>query len=408
MFYRVNMTTASVWSEKEKKYEGLGGSVLSSRILNTEITEDADLLGKHNKLVFAAGLLSGTSAPNVGRMSLGAKSPLTNHIAESNVGGLMGHKLGRLGINGIIIEGLPQHGTMYILWVSSAGISLMAMPALKGLNINSTVIKLQEVFGFQSAIGCIGMAGEHKMPVAGISFTDMQGLPTRHAGKGGLGAVMGSKGIKAIVVNDSDSRQRKFADDILFRTGAQKLTNALLSYFSMNQPFTGQGCSPECHIHCPGEGKNRTRHFFNTYLGVEDFTQIALLSRMYDDYGVDIVELSAAIGIAMKAGFGEFGDSQTVIKMIHELGEATLLGRIIGAGAEAAGKVFGEVNPLKPQGRRELSHEPAVDFIESTGLCKFATPAVMASSEALSGIVEMCNGCYGWNKTFEDYLDTVK
>lgn len=405
MLYRVNMTTESVLNEKEKAYQGFGGSMLISRILSRELADNAHPLGEYNKLVLTPGLLSGKGVPNAGRLSLGTKSPLTERIKESNVGGPMGHKLGRLGIRGIILEGAPQEDTSYILYVASTGISLVAMPELKGLNIYSTVVKLQEIYGCHTAVGCIGTAGEHKMALACIGFTDMQGLPNRQAGHGGLGAVMGSKGIKAIVVDDHGSRQNIIAKQDIFRIGTQKLKKAILSYYSMDKSFTGQGCSPGCLIPCPGKSKKQIKHFFNTYLGVKDSADSVLLNQLCNDLGVDTFELSAAIGIAIEAGFVEFGNISSVINAVGELGKATFLGRILGAGVDVTCKVFGKTNSLKLRNKPELSQDPAITIIESTGLCKFAMPAVLASEEGLAGVADMLNACDGWNRTFNDYLN---
>ena len=104
MFYRINMSTLAVTKEAGDQYQGLGGRALSSKLVEAEVDPSAHPLGEKNKLIFATSLLSGTGAPNGGRMSLGAKSPLTEGIKESNVGGAMGTKLGRMGVRGIIFE----------------------------------------------------------------------------------------------------------------------------------------------------------------------------------------------------------------------------------------------------------------------------------------------------------------
>ena len=127
MFYRINMGDLSVKEDAGAQYDGLGGRALTSRIVEMEVDPSAHPLGENNKLVFATSLLSGTGAPNGGRMSLGAKSPLTGGIKESNTGGAMGMKLGRMGIRGIIVEGLPKDEGTYVVKVSAAGVALEAM-----------------------------------------------------------------------------------------------------------------------------------------------------------------------------------------------------------------------------------------------------------------------------------------
>ena len=116
---RVNMTDLSIKTEDvPQEWVNLGGRALTSAIVAKEVDPGCHPLGKRNKLVFAPGILSGTTAPNSGRLSVGAKSPLTGGIKESNSGGSAAQKLGRLGIKALVIEGLPQEGKYYNLHIS--------------------------------------------------------------------------------------------------------------------------------------------------------------------------------------------------------------------------------------------------------------------------------------------------
>jgi aldehyde:ferredoxin oxidoreductase len=118
---RVDMTTQSITEQKVgEAYLGLGGRGLTSVIINTEIPPGCDPLGPENKLIFAPGTLSGTPLVNTSRLSIGAKSPLTGGIKESNVGGTAAAALGRLGITAVIIEGQAAEGDLYFLHVDSA------------------------------------------------------------------------------------------------------------------------------------------------------------------------------------------------------------------------------------------------------------------------------------------------
>ena len=402
MFYRINMTDLSVKQEPGDQYQGLGGRALSSRIVEMEVDPAAHPLGENNKLVFVTSLLSGTGAPNGGRMSLGAKSPLTGGIKESNVGGGMGVKLGKMGIRGIIVEGLPKAEASYVIKVSASGVVLEEMPELKGLDIYATVAKLHEKFGEKVAIGCIGTAGENKMAAACVGFTDMEGAPTRQAGRGGLGAVMGSKGIKAIVADDTGVNKITFADEAAYRAGAKKLANALMTHPVTSQALpaygtdvlvnilseagglptrnfssgrfegandiggetmsgvikerggkVGHGCSPGCLIRCSQIYKDKkgdvlTGGFeyesiwsMGANCGINDLDDIAMMNRLCDDYGLDTIDVGVALGVAMEAGVLKFGDSKGAIALLKEIGKATPMGRILGAGAAITGKVFG-------------------------------------------------------------------
>lgn len=522
MFYRVNMAKLSVVKEDGKEYAGLGGRALSSRIVAMEVDPKVHALSDKNKLVFVTGLLSGTGAPNAGRMSLGAKSPLTGTIKESNVGGAMGHKLGRLGIQGIIVEGLPAKDTAYILKITLEGVVIEEMPELMGLNIYDTVTNLQTKFGLKAAIGCIGSAGENKMASACVGFTDMEGSPTRQAGRGGMGAVMGSKKLKAIVADDSGSPAMVFADEPGFRTGAKKLADALLQHPVTSQALSsygtgvlinilneagglptrnfssgrfeganniggetvaevckdrggkmGHACSPSCVICCSQIYKDKTGEVLTggfeyescwslgADLGIDNLDEIAYMNRLCDDYGVDTIEMGVTLGVAMEGGVAQFGDGKAAINLIHEVGKATALGRVLGAGAELTGKVFGvsrvptvkgqaipaydpravkgvgvtyatstmgadhtagyavaqnilgvggKVDPLKLEGQVEISRnlQIATAFLDSTGLCLFVAFAILDNASGLDGIVEMCNARYGWQKTLEDYIEMGK
>ncbi len=419
MFYRVNMATLAVSKDDGAQYQGLGGRALSSRIVSAEVDPQAHPLGASNKLVFVTGLLSGTGAPNAGRMSLGAKSPLTGTIKESNVGGAMGNKLGRLGIRGIIVEDLPAKDTAYVLKVSAAGLVVEEMPELKGLDIYDTVAKLQQKYGEKVAIGCIGTAGENKMASACVGFTDMEGAPTRQAGRGGLGAVMGSKSVKAIIADDAGTQMVPFADEAAFRAGTKKLANALLTHPVTSQGLptygtdvlvnilseagglptrnfssgrfeganniggetlnatakerggkTGHACSPGCIIRCSNIYKDKKGEVLTGGLeyescwslgadiGVDNLDDIAVMNRLCDDIGVDTIEMGVTLGVAMEGGVASFGDGKAAIELIKEVGKATPLGRILGGGAELTGKTYGVRRVPTVKGQAIPAYDP--------------------------------------------------
>lgn len=402
MFYRVNMATLTITQEDGGAYKGLGGRALTSRIVMSEVDPQVHALGPNNKLVIAPGLLSGTGAPNAGRMSLGAKSPLTGTIKESNTGGAMSHKLGRLGIEAIIIEGAPQSGSSYVLKIDKQGLSLQDMPELKGLDIYDTAAKLLEKFGAKAAVGCIGTAGENKMASACIGFTDMEGAPTRQAGRGGMGAVMASKGMKAIVADDAGCGMIPLADEPAFRAGSKKLAGALLKHPVTSQGLptygtdvltnilseagglptrnfstgrfeganniggetlhetckerggkTGHACSPGCMIRCSNIYKDKDGNVLTggleyescwslgADLGIDNLDTVALMNRMCDDYGVDTIEMGVTLGVAMEAGLAKFGDGEAAVELLKEVGKGSPLGRILGGGAGLTGKTYG-------------------------------------------------------------------
>lgn len=191
--YRVNMTTLSTSSEDvPQQWKGLGGRGLTSTIVAQEVKPTCHPLRKYNKLVFAPGLLTGTAAANSGRLSAGCKSPLTGTIKESNAGGTAAQLFARLGIKALIIEGIPQKDTFYRLHVDNNGVTIQEETELVGKWNYAVMETLAKKYGDKIGIMAIGPAGEMRMAAANISVKDPDGT-IRSLGRGGLGAVMGSK-----------------------------------------------------------------------------------------------------------------------------------------------------------------------------------------------------------------------
>src|SRR5512138_254695 len=130
---RVNMSTLSTKVESvPTEWAGLGGRALTSSMVAKEVPPTCHALGPNNKLVFAPGLLTGTAAANSGRLSAGAKSPLTGTIKESNAGGTAAQMLARLGVKALIIEGIPTEDKWYSLHVSKEGVTVQEESELVG------------------------------------------------------------------------------------------------------------------------------------------------------------------------------------------------------------------------------------------------------------------------------------
>ncbi len=402
---RVDMSAGAVRMEDLSGEEArLGGRALTSSIVAKEVDPLCHPLGAANKLVVAPGLLAGSTCPNSGRLSVGGKSPLTGGIKESNVGGNVAVKLGRLGIAGIVVEGLPKSGKWYYLLVNKEGGKLLEGGDLAGLTNYALCEKLQAKYGEKVGIVSIGPAGEMKLSAASVAVTSTQGKPARHAGRGGMGAVMGSKGLKAIVVDDTEAPGVSYADQEAFKAAAAAFRDALrehpvtkpggglavygtnilanvineagayptrnftegrfegthkISGETMHDVIKARGgstthsaCST-CIIQCSNvyndkEGKYLTSGFeYETIwanganCGIDDLDAIAQIDRLCDEYGLDTIEMGCAIGVAMYAGVKRFGDAQGAIELLQEVGKGTALGRIIGSGAAVVGQAFG-------------------------------------------------------------------
>ncbi len=385
-------------------YEGLGGRAMTSIVVNKEVPAMCHPLGADNKLVIAPGLLSGSAAAISGRLSIGCKSPLTGGIKEANAGGQGAQVMGRLGYAAIILEGKPADGALYKVFINKDGATVSPADDYKMLGNYDVVEKVKGEFGEKVACMSIGQAGEMKLSSASIAVTDMEQRPTRHAGRGGVGAVMGAKGVKLIVLDDAGCKLRQPADAEAFKAankifvdglrkhpvtgeglpayGTNVLTNVLneagayptnnfsSGRFDGHDKISGEaqaeventrggdgaathGCHRGCVIRCSGTFYDKNGRFLTKQpeyetvwahggnCGIDDLDAIAEIDRMDDDFGLDTIEMGATVGVAMEAGLAKFGDAQAAIDLVKEVGKGSPLGRILGSGAAVTGQVFG-------------------------------------------------------------------
>ena len=236
-FLKLNMTNKTIQvQDVPQEYQGLGGRGLTSVMINAEVPATCDPLGPDNKLIFAPGLLSGTPLANTSRISIGAKSPLTGTIKESNAGGTVAAALGHLGITAVIVEGQPAKGELFLLRIDDQGnASLISAQEYKGMRTYALAEKLLTTYGEKTAVLCIGPAGEYKLSAASVQTTDIDGRPCRAAGRGGLGAVMGAKGLKAIIVDQRGKSPDSIADPEAFKEAAKAFAKAVTGH-----PFSGK------------------------------------------------------------------------------------------------------------------------------------------------------------------------
>ena len=215
---RVTMNNQKVSFENlSEEWKYLGGSALIAKILNKEVPPLCDPLGAENKFIVACGPLAGTRAPQMGRVSVGAKSPLTQGIKEANSGGPAGQFLDRLGLRAIVVEQIPETGMLYCLFIAKDKAELVSAETYRGMKNDELVAALQAKYGDKVAVISIGLAGERGYRGASVSLTDIFGDPSRNAARGGLGAVMGAKGIKAIILDPTGTDQVAIARPDAFR-----------------------------------------------------------------------------------------------------------------------------------------------------------------------------------------------
>ncbi|MBC7248819.1 MAG: aldehyde ferredoxin oxidoreductase [Anaerolineae bacterium] len=228
---RVNMTDRSVkYEDVPEKYRFMGGRWLTSSIIADEVDPTCHPLGPNNKLVFAPGIVTGTNAPSSGRVSVGGKSPLTGGIKESNAGSNWPQFLAKLGIKAIVVEGHPSDAGWWGLHITKDGAEFFPADEYAGRSLYEVFPLLFERFGKKVAIAATGVAGEMRMAMAGVCFNDTENRPSRYSGRGGLGAVMGAKHLKFIVVDPQGAPGVEIADKDLFERGRKKLIEALRTH----------------------------------------------------------------------------------------------------------------------------------------------------------------------------------
>ena len=416
---RLNMNTLQVTEDESTEYIALGGRALTSRIIRDEVPPTCHPLGPYNKLIFANGLLTGSGASSADRYSIGAKSPLTGGIKESNAGGVSGYKLGRLGIRALIFEGMRED--FKIVYLSKDKISFDDATPILGKDLSEAADWIRDTYGKHVAVWLIGVSGEQKMNLAAIAGQDKEGHPTRFNGRGGLGAVAGSKGIKAIVLDDAgiDKSKPKNKDEFrqamkqyhtwlmetpgtakvfpelgtsaLVRTtnslGALPTRNFSTGSFELYEEISGEtlretllnrggegtpthACMPGCIIRCSNVFANKAGKrvtspleyenigLLGSNLGIGSLDDIAEINRLCNEYGIDTIETGGSLGVLMSQNALPFGDVDRVIDTLHEIKNGGPLGRIVGGGAELVGKLYGAYRVPTVKGQTMPAYDP--------------------------------------------------
>jgi aldehyde:ferredoxin oxidoreductase len=217
-------------SDAPERYKHMGGRWLTDYIVCDEVDPLCNPIGPNNKVVFAPGIVTGTSAPSSGRLSVGGKSPLTGGIKEANAGTPFSQKLARLGYKAVVVEGQPKEKKFWLLKIDKDGAEFHPADEWVGKGLYEVFPLLFEKYGKDVGISAIGTAGERLLSNAGVCFNDIDNRPSRYAGRGGLGAVLGSKGLKFIVVDDEGAEGVDIVDRDAFKKGTAKLSEALTTH----------------------------------------------------------------------------------------------------------------------------------------------------------------------------------
>src|SRR5882724_1004152 len=413
-YYDIDLTVRSI-TRRELHGEDVvrAGRYLIAKTLLELGAATVDPLSPANPLIFSVGPFAGTSFSNANRTSVGCKSPLTGGIKEANGGGSFSYGLGQLKVAGFTLHGASP--TWVVLHFKKDGTIDFddAAPYLGKGNFEAKEM-LHRKYDKKVTIALCRSVGEYQGLLGGISFSDKDGRPARLSARGGVGAVMGSKKFKAVVVNldkippftdtkkvnaaIKDYAKMLLADSMVTNfyqkigtMGMADLQNALgglpVRNFSAGQQVnTASGekfkmggehisqlnvsrggehthaCMPGCVIQCSNvyadaSGKEvvspveyETLGLLGTNCGLSDPDELAQMNFLANDLGVDTIELGATLAVLMEAGLGAFGDVKFMAACMAEIRRGSEQGRLWAQGTARVGAATGITMMATAQG----------------------------------------------------------
>lgn len=428
---RINLTNKQFkYEDMLAVYANLGGRGLTSKIVSEEVPATSDPLGPENKLVLAAGILAGTSAPNSGRLSIGAKSPLTNGIKESNAGGAAAQKLAKLGLQAIVVEGISEE--LCRLKIAKDKVTFVLNEDLNGMGNYALIEKLKAVDGEDVAIISIGPAGESRAKAASIAVTSPD-FHIRMAGRGGLGAVMGSKNLKALVIEGSEESEIEVADAAKLKQAAADLSKGMLTHPLMEglkqlgtpvlvNMINGAGCLPTknysvgqfddaekisgehmveimakrpnakpvhrcmtgCVIGCSNVYTDaagneivsgleyETLGLIGSNCMISSLDDIARINRLCNDLGLDTMEVGTGIAVAMEGGILPWGEGKAAYALIEQAWNGSENGWALVNGCVAIGQKLSVKRIPQVKGQSLAAYDPRV--LKGTGVTYSTSP----------------------------------
>ncbi|ASJ13527.1 tungsten-containing formaldehyde ferredoxin oxidoreductase [Thermococcus thioreducens] len=368
---RVDLTNNKVWvqeysPEVAKKF--IGGRGLAAWILWNE-AKGVDPLGPDNKLVFAAGPFNGLPTPSGGKLVVAAKSPLTGGYGDGNLGTMATVHLRKAGYDAIVVEGKAKK-PVYI-YIEDDNVSILSAEGLWGLDTFKTEEELKKIHGKNVGILSIGPGGENL-----VRYAVVMSQEGRAAGRPGMGAVMGSKKLKAVVIRGTkeipvaDKKKlselsREAYQAILnspaypfwhrqgtmaavewtnensalptrnFQDGSFEFARSIDGYTLEGMKVKQRGC-PYCNMPCgnvvlDAEGKESELDYENvallgSNLGIGKLNEVSVLNRLADMYGIDTISLGVSISFVMEAvergllkegpTFGDFKGAKQLVEDI--------------------------------------------------------------------------------------------
>lgn len=370
----------------------VGGRGLAVKLLWDELRPGVDPLSPLNKLVIAAGPLTGYPGPNTGKLVIAAKSPLTGGYGDGNIGSWASVHLRKADFDAMVIEGASPKPVY--LYVEDDKVSLMPADDLWGLDTFETEDRLRRVYGSNVGMLIIGPAGENL-----VRFATVVAQRGRSGGRPGMGAVMGSKRLKAIVVRgtrplpqpadpslskigvEADlaakrkegypfwmrqgttatvewAQEASVLPTLNFREGQFDQYDKIGGFMVERGTVTVRSC-PNCVMPCghvvnDAESKQSELDYENiamlgSNLGIGDLQRVAHLNRVADMMGMDTISLGSVLGWAMEAterglikdGL-EWGDYRRALEVAYDIAhQRTELGRLLGLGVREASRRVG-------------------------------------------------------------------
>ena len=433
-----NYLTIDLWSQTviRTPMDGddlvnIGRYFIAKTLLERGVATIDPLDPNANPLLFSVGPFAGTNFSNANRTSVGCKSPLTGGIKEANAGGTFGIALGQLQIAGLTLNRACADWTVLRL-TKGGGIEFHSAQPYLRLGNFACAKKLHTAYGNKTSIALCGPVGEYQGLIAAIAISDSDRRPSRLAARGGVGAVMGAKKVKAIVA-DLDRlpplHDRKkvlqtvkqygqmIKTDELIKTYREIGTASMADFtnyigglpvhnFSSGQQVgatqrlrmggdyireitlerggqTSHACMPGCLIECSNvyadeQGNEiaspveyETIGLMGTNCGLTDPDDLARVNQIANDLGIDSIETGAVIGVLMDAGIGQFGDVGFMRTVLEQIRLGTDSGRVYASGAARVGAHF-NVRRVPVIKRQAVSaYDPRV--IEATGITMMIT-----------------------------------
>lgn len=374
-----------------RKY--IGGRGLGAYLLARDIDPQVEPLSPANPLIFTVGPLTGTRVPTSGRFSLSTKSPLTGTICDSNAGGVWGVKFKRCGYDGLIVSGRAER-PVYIV-IKNGSVQIKDATEIWGKTTRETTDWLKAREGQEVSVACIGPAGENQIRFAAI-INDY----SRALGRGGVGAVMGAKNLKAIVVRGESqipvAEQEKLENaiydtmkwlkanpitsqglpefgtavlvNLINEVGILPTKNFQQSQFDEAEAISGEelaekltvkrsGCYA-CPIKCSrvtrvgeqtGEGPEfETIWAFGAQCGIADLELITRANYLCNELGLDTISTGNTIGCAMelaekghltvKLGFGK---TDQLLELVEKIAYRQGLGTELAEGSKSLAEKYG-------------------------------------------------------------------